>query len=46
MKRIFAFMKILHVPIVAVKCAETLVLTALTRKTGSVVKILNNLNMN
>ena len=46
MKRLFAFMKILRVPIVVVKCAATSVLTALTRKTGYVVKMLNNLYMN
>ena len=45
-KRLFAFMKILRVPIVAVKCAATSVLTAFTWKTGSVVKMLNNLYMN
>ena len=46
MKRLFAFMKILHVLIVAVKCAARSCLTALTRKTGSGVKKLNNLYMN
>ena len=35
-----------EVPIVAVKCAATSCLTALTRKTGSDVKMLNNLYMN
>ena len=46
MKRLFAFMKILHVLIVTVKCAATSCLTALTRKTGFGVKMLNNLYMN
>ena len=46
MKLLFAFMKILCVTIIAVKCAATSCLTALTRKTGSGVKMLNNLYMN